>query len=201
MKTHLGNAADVTDLQTKPHPEIGFAHVTVANVNDSRTTTTGKPFNGTKVEFEILAHSVPGQEGKKWEEIYWLDKNGQETDNYLQAMSALCFSAGLLKRGDPDRDVQPEELENCQVIVEVEERKSDGKTYFGIKDMGRKVWPVEHPDVAAVPKNLDAIRLWNEARGVSSNGNGQAAGGNGNGHHAAATVDAGVNTNDITNDI
>ena len=197
MKASAKGYQSESDVKGKPAPVDGFYHATISHVNDSRVKKDGSALNATIVEFEVLAGSVPGQEGKTVTQWFQLDDNGNESAEYCEKVSRLCMAAGLLRPGE-EKDIDAADLENCQVVIKVQNYvKKDKTTGCGVADYGLAVWGVNHPDVAAVPKNLDAIRLWNEARGVSSDGNGHAAGGNGNGHHAAATVGAGVNTDDI----
>jgi hypothetical protein len=199
MKASAKGYQSESDVKGKPAPVDGFFHTTIVHVNDSRTKKDGSPLNATIVEFEVLAGSVPGQEGKTVTQWFQLDDNGNESAEYCEKVSRLCMAAGLLRPGE-EKDIDAADLENCQVVIKVQNYvKKDKTTGCGVADYGLAVWGVNHPDVASVPRNHDAIRLWNEARGVTHQGNGQAAGGNGNGHHAAATVDAGagVNTDDI----
>ena len=116
-----------------------------------------------------------------------LGDNGEETAEYCEKVSRLCIAAGCCQAGRRETSTRQ--------TWRTAKSWWSGNVHQQVRQAGLQhrqfrldVWGVNHPDVAAVPKNLDAIRLWNEARGVSSDGNGQAAGGNGNGHHAAATV-------------
>jgi len=201
MKASAKGYQSESDVKGKPAPVDGHYHATISNVNDSRVRKDGSPLNATIVEFEVLAGSVPGQEGKTVSQWYNLDDQGNETAEYCEKVSRLCMAAGILKPGE-EKDVDAADLENCQVIIKVQNyAKKTGGTGCGLADYGLGVWGVNHPDVASVPKNLEAIRLWNEDRGVGApaqrvgNGNGQAAvGGNGHtpvsGGAATATVSA-----------
>ena len=201
MKASAKGYQSESDVKGKPAPVDGHYHVTISNVNDSRARKDGSPLNATIVEFEVITGSVPGQEGKTVSQWYNLNDQGVETAEYCEKVSRLCMAAGILKPGE-EKDVDAADLENCQVIIKVQNyAKKTGGTGCGLADYGLGVWGINHPDVASVPKHLDAIRLWNEVRGVSSNGNGQAAAyasgnGNGNGHApvngsaATATVSA-----------
>jgi hypothetical protein len=198
MKASAKGYQSESDVKGKPAPVDGFFHTTIAHVNDSRTKKDGSPLNATIVEFEVLAGSVPGQEGKTVTQWFQLDDNGNENAEYCEKVSRLCMAAGLLRPGE-EKDIDAGDLENCQVIIKVQNyTKKTGGTGCGLADYGLGVWGVNHPDVAAVPKNLDAIRLWREATGQpASGGNGQS----GNGHSASAPVAgsaaAAVSTDDI----
>lgn len=197
MRASAKNAQSESDLKGKPAPVAGLYHVTITKVNDSRVKKDGSPLNATVVEFEVLAGSVPGQEGKEVAQFYYLGDEGQETAEYCEKVSRLCMAAGLLKPGE-EKDIDAADLENCQVVIEMADYTTKaGKTGVNIKNFGLAIWGVNHPDVASVPKNHEAIRLWNEARGVvggNGNGNGNAVHANGNGQ---ALVGAGIGTDDI----
>ena len=125
----------------------------------------GSPLNATIVEFEVLTGSVPGQEHKTVTQWFHLDDNGNEDAEYCEKVSRLSMAAGILKPGE-EKDIEASDLENCQVVIKVQNyKKKDGTTGCGVADYGLAIWGVNHPDVASVPKNLDAIRLWRETTG------------------------------------
>lgn len=175
MKASATNYKSESDVQGKPAPVAGKYHMDIASVNDTRRKKDGGVLPYTIVEYEVLNGTVPGQEGKKVTQFIELDENGNETADYIEKATRLCLAAGILKPGE-ERDVDAKELEHCQVVVGVEvwESKKTKKSSTGVGDYGMAIWSVDNADVADVPKNKDAIRLWKE-------GNGQAVAG-GNGH-------------------
>ena len=191
MKVKSGNAEKASDIQGKPQAVPGKYHVTWSHVNDSRVKKDGSPLNATIFEGEVLGGTVPGQEGKTLTLYARLGKNGEETDEYCGVVSRLALSCGLLTGKNQEKEISGEDFENQQCIVEWESYMGkDNKEHFSVAQFGLATWGVNDAEVADVPRNTDAIRLWREATGQ--------AGSNGNGH-AAATVDAGagVNTDDI----
>jgi len=157
------------DFKGKPVPVPGTYHVIITSVNDSRTKKDGSPLDATIVEMEVLAGTVPGQEKKTITAFYNLDDNGEETAEYCEKISRLCMAAGILKAGE-ERDVDPEGLKDQQVVVRYEEYTTKaGKKGASIGNFGLDVWGINHPEMASVPKNQDAIRLLRENRGKSGN--------------------------------
>ena len=189
MKASGKGYASESDIKGKPAPVDGLYHCTIPHVNDSRTKKDGSPLNATIVEFEVLAGTVPGQEGKTVTQWFNLADDGTENAEYFEKVSRLCMAAGLLKPGEA-KEIDGKDLENCQVIIKAANyKKRDGGTGCGIADYGLAIWGINHPEVASVPKNLDAVRLWREATGQTvGGGNGQA----GNGHSPAAPMTSGT---------
>ena len=195
MKVNTQHYQNENDVKGKPKPVAGKYHVLITHAKDP----TDK-FFAVVLECEVLAGTVPGQESKAVTVFLNMSDTGEETAEYCAKCSRWCMAAGLIGGGQAEREISASELEGCQVVIEVIEfnsKKTTSGKDTGIGEFGLAVWSVDNPEVASVPKNTDALRLWNEARGVTHQGNGHAAGGNGNGHHAAATVGAGVNTDDI----
>jgi hypothetical protein len=184
MKVDTQQYQNESDVKGKPKPVVGKYHVLITHAKDP----TDK-FFAVVLECEVLAGTVPGQEGKAVTVFLNMSDAGEETAEYCAKCSRWCMAAGLIGGGQAEREISATELEGCQVVIEVIEFKSkkmaSGKD-TGIGEFGLAVWSVDNPEVASVPKNLDAIRLWNEDRG-------RTASGNASGHHAAATV----NTDDI----
>ncbi len=197
MKASAKGYQSESDVQGKPKPVAGLYHCMITGVNDSRVKKDGSALNATIVEFEVLAGSVPGQEGKSVTQFYHLSENGEENAEYCEKVSRLCMAAGILKPGE-EKDVDAADLEKCQVVIKMSDYTSKGKAGVSIDNFGLGVWGVGHPDVAAVPKNMDAIKLWRDATGqAGSNGNG-ASNGNGSSHSPAmAGAGASVNADDI----
>jgi len=177
MKASAKNVQSESDMKGKPIPADGFHHVTIIHVNDSRVKKDGSVFPYTVVEFEVLAGSVPGQEDKTVSQFYALGQNGEETAEYCEKVSRLCLAAGILKPGE-EKDVDLSDLENAQVVIKSQSYEKKDKTIgCGLADYGLGVWGVGHPEVASVPKNSEAIRLWREANGPPAGGNGQSGNG------------------------
>jgi hypothetical protein len=189
MKASAKGYNSESDIKGKPAPVDGLYHVTISHVNDTRTKKDGSALNATTVEFEVLAGTVPGQEGKVVTQWYNLDDSGHETAEYGEKVSRLCMAAGLLKPGE-EKDIDASDLQGCQVVIKAANyKKRDGRTGCGIADYGLAIWSITHPEVASVPKNLDAVRLWREATGqLVGGGNGQA----GNGRSPAAPMTSGT---------
>lgn len=198
MKVNTQNVQNAGDIKGKPEPCPGFYHFTITSVNDARVKADGKPLNATIFELEVLTGTVPGQEGKAFALWVNLTQNGEEDAQYMAWCSRLALACQLIGGNQPETEITAELFDGCQFIGEIREYTKDNQTKRTMRQYEELlVWSLDEAVVSSVPRNHDAIRLWNEARGVTHQGNGHAAGGNGNGHHAGATVGAGVNTDDI----
>jgi hypothetical protein len=188
MKVNTQNYQTESDVKGTDRVAVpGFFHCNMVGANDSRVKKDGSPLNATIFEGEVLAGTVPGQEGKKVVLYYSLGENGEENDEYTGKVSRLAMACKLIGGGQPDRNLQAEDFDGSQFVVRIDEFTSKGKKGHSVGDFGLAVWGVDNPEVASVPKNLEAIRLWKEARGITT-GNGQSNGksnGHSNGHASA----------------
>ena len=186
MRVNTQNYQSESDAKSTDRINVpGFFHCTMTHVNDARVKKDGSAMNATIFEGEVLAGTVPGQEGKKVVLYYELGPNGEETDEYVVKCSRLAMACKLTGPGQPDRDLQPDDFEGSQFVARVEEYTNKaGKKGCSVGDFGEAVWGIDHADVSGVPKNQEAIRLWMEARGGS--------GGNKSPQLATAGVGAGA---------
>ena len=190
MRAKAGNAEKASDIAGKPQPVAGKYHVAITHVNDSRTKKDGSRLDCTIFEMEALAGTVPGQEGKELVMYARLGENGEENDEYCGVISRLALACGVLKPKE-ERDIQAEEFENCQCVVEWESYiGKDKKEHFAVAKFGLGTWGVNDAEVADVPKNLDALRIWREETGQGGGGSGGATG-------AAPSTGGSADTSDI----
>jgi hypothetical protein len=160
MRADASAYKDEAEIHGKPRPLPGIYHVVVKTTDDSRTKVkTASGVAGTKVELEVLAGTVPGQEGREIEHVFWLDENGNETEKHVR----FCMALGLIQPGTTRDFDFDSEAPGRQCVVRLEEvegkGKSAGKKFLQIGNFGLDVWSVNHPEVATVPKNAQALAL------------------------------------------
>jgi len=108
---------DVNDYRGGDRPKPGIYHVVVKSAEE--TVSKQKGTQGYKVEFEVLAGTVPGQEGKELDETFWV------TDKAVGRLIALALASGVMKPGESaDSDVLLE-TPGHQLVIEVEEQDYD----------------------------------------------------------------------------
>jgi len=174
MKANAGEATRPEDIQGKPQPVAGKYHVQITECNDSRVRKDGTPLHNTIFQLEVLDGTVPGQVGKEMPWFVRLGENGEETDEYCGIIGRLCLATGLIAgKGQSGyipggRDVQPEEFAGQQCVIEWEEWSSKGKHGFQVANRGLAVWSVDSPEIADVPKNLAAVKLWRDSRAANT---------------------------------
>lgn len=143
-------------------PLPGRYHVMVQHADDSM-----EKMDKVIVEFQVLAGTTPGQEGKTATEMFAL------TDKAIQRLQRLAMCTGLLKPGDEDHEIDFAAAEGRQLVIELAERsyEKDGqkKTIVALTFNG--MWSLNNQAVADVPKNLDAIRLMQESGQKTNAGN------------------------------
>lgn len=159
MKANAQEFEKTTDASGNTPPLPGQYHVVIKAANGARCKKNGDQFNADIIEYEVLAGTVPGQEGRAVTQFLWLD-DGNETDLHTR----FALASGLVKPGQA-RDVDlDQEAPGLQLIINVVEfNKKDGGKGKGIGNYGFDLWGVNDPEVAGVPKDADALALLPEA--------------------------------------
>lgn len=142
-------------------PVGGFYHVAVHNWDEKMEKK-----DQVVAEFQVLAGTTPGQEGKVLADFIGMKKNdgSDDSENFDARLRKILVSGGVIALNDAiDRDVT-NEITGKQMVIEVEERPykgSDGKdkTFTGIANFGRNIWPIGDPAVAHVPLHAGALAL------------------------------------------
>jgi len=121
---------DVNDYRGGDRPKPGIYHVVVKSAEE--TVSKQKGTQGYKVEFEVLAGTVPGQEGKELDETFWV------TDKAVGRLIALALASGVMKPGESaDSDVLLE-TPGHQLVIEVEEQDYEDKDGNAIRQPADK---------------------------------------------------------------
>lgn len=159
------DASDITspdDLKGYDYPAAGIYHCVVNKVDAGKEKVGGIKFEG-----QILAGTVANQQGKTWWETMW-DPSPDHKDGgkfMRKRKVAFALAVGLITPAQLGKPVSINwdlavgrqfvaKLDNYERISE-----KDKKTYKGAEVEGLNFWPVNHADVAAVPKDQVALGL------------------------------------------
>lgn len=138
------------DIQGSVRPLPGRYHVVVKEVEEKSAADLGKNAKSDAyvVEFEVLAGTVPGQEGRTIQDKFF------QSEKAMPRLQRFALCVGLLRPGEPARMVYFEEAVGRHLVIEVEEQKGSGenagKTYSNVSYMG--LWSTGNEEVADVPK-------------------------------------------------
>ena len=132
---------DISGYQ-KPLP--GRYHVVVKHVDESF-----EKFDKIVVDFEVLAGTVPDQQGRELPEFFAC------TDKAIPRLQRLALCVGLLKPGEPDRDVEFTDAVGRDLVIEVEEnnyKTKEGKEVNSVRVGYLGMWSTANEAVKDVPK-------------------------------------------------
>lgn len=138
---------DPTTLKGDASPEKGTYHCVVKAVDPEP-----EKYAGIGAVLEVLAGDPSGQAGKEIRHSMFFTDKG----DYKNAHARFAWAAGIGKPGQSLDEVQWEQAEGAQVVACVDR---NAKGFLNVTDFGCDIWPVGHPDVAAVPKDENALRL------------------------------------------
>lgn len=143
------DAKSEDDYQGFKRPLPGRYHVLVKEAQEKSAEDLKADQDKVVIEFEVLAGTVPGQEGLTTTEFFTISEKA------LPRLKRFALCVGLIKPGEPERDVQFEECVGRDLVIELIEKKSnkDGKTYINIDYMG--MWSTGNKEVQDVPKCTD----------------------------------------------
>lgn len=146
------------DVHKSRRAEPGKYHVSITDADDSEQKYPGKWL----VTFAILAGTTPGQEKKTHTEFFSLTKEAQPR------LVALAMACGLIKPGQK-ASLDAAHLKNRQLVIELfnkADKDDPAKVYLNATFSG--FWRVDHPDVADVPKNQQALSYLAQGQAVAS---------------------------------
>jgi len=176
MSLNVTQGTDINDFRGGNRPPPGRYHVLVRNVEEVTARSTGNP--GFEFELEVLAGTVPGQEGKSFKHTAWNTSKSQDQ------LISMAIATGILVPGKPANEggeCEPEDLlstEHAQLVVDIEEdtyTDKNGQEKKTIKVAYGGIWPVGHKDVAHLKINQAAYDLWksgNAPATAAANNNG-----------------------------
>lgn len=176
------NVQSEDDIKGNVRPLSGRYHVAVKEVEEKEfkkeNEKTGEVTYVTKFifEFEVLAGTIPGQEGRIIPEYF---TDSPKAKSRLERL-ALCL--GLLQSGEKERDVELADGVARQLVIEVEDNQyeKDGKTVKGVRVAYLGFWSLGNKEVEDVPKDKEAMKLAGKGEGgKSGDDDGQGAEGEG----------------------
>jgi hypothetical protein len=141
------NAQSEDDFRGGSRPLPGRYHSVVKVAEEKTNGKTGN--QQVEVTFEVLAGTMPGQEGKEMIGYFVV------TEKNIKQLQCLATVLGLLRPGQSDTDIDFAVSRGRQLVIEVIEDVYEGKKREKLAYMG--FWSVNHRDVADVPKNAEAM--------------------------------------------
>jgi len=165
VRMNAANVKSEDDISGFQKPLPGRYHVVVKHVDESF-----EKFDKVLVDFEVLAGTTPGQEGRELTEFFAC------TEKAIPRLQRLALCLGLLTPGEPDKDVEFAEAVGRDLVIEIEEnnyKDKTGKEVNGVRVGYLGMWSTGNKEVADVPKAT-----------ISGGGGG------GNGNQAASTPPA-----------
>ncbi len=128
----------------------GQYHVRITRWDDSFSKS-----DSIICEFAVLAGTTPGQQGKEHSEFLPTSSpKGDEATRHCRRRIARCaWAAGAYKPGET-KAISAADMEGRDLVVGIyeDEYKGKKKSKIGFEDF----WPLDHVDVAAVPKGETA---------------------------------------------
>lgn len=132
-------------------PLPGRYHVMVKDVDETEALSK---WESIVMTFEILAGTIPGQEGKTLREFFSVKETA------AKRLNLLAMVTGLLSLGEK-REVRFSEARGRQLIIEIEEQEYQGKKRARVPWAG--LWRLDHPDVKDVPRDAAMTRMASQA--------------------------------------
>lgn len=151
VQCNAGAATSSDDFRGGGRPVSGRYHVIINAGTEIVSKDKGTP--GTEIEVQVLAGTVPGQEGTTLPETFW------HTPKALDRLLAFAMACGALRPGQ-NRDLTGPDYNGLQLVVEVEPWKytdSDGNEKETVQIAYNGFWEVGHPEVKDVLKDQAAL--------------------------------------------
>jgi hypothetical protein len=153
------------DLNGSPWlSKAGLFHVTVMEQDPQPTNANKERLDGLRVKFGVLAGSDPTQADKQSDQLFFrgkaTDKDGGKFAN-LKLHKLFC-ATGLKNGLNPGKQtsVNTADMVGRQCVIEIE-AKPDNKNPSIIRHQikGDRIFHIDDPEVAGVPKNADALAM------------------------------------------
>lgn len=159
------------DIQGNSRPVPGRYHVGCKDVEFSRKVPVEndpEKFKYEKCEesdpdcsrisvtFEVLAGTTPGQVGRELVDHFHI------TEKALPRLQRLALSTGLLKPGEPEREVSFSDIVPKQLVIEVVANKYknlQGQDVDSVRVDYLGLWSVSNKAVEDVPKCKESLKL------------------------------------------
>ena len=138
------------DLQGNMKPLPGRYHAVVKSVDD-----TFEKVDKVIIGFEVITGTTPGQAGR--EISVFIRTNETETPR----LTRFALVTGLLRPGEPEREVLFDEAVGKHLVIEVEENNytnRDGKEVNTVQVSWFGFWSLGNNQVSDVPKDMAAVK-------------------------------------------
>lgn len=138
------NVQSEDDIQGNARPLPGRYHAIVKEVDESM-----EKVDKIIIEFEVLAGTTPGQEGRVVTEYFAV------TEKAISRLTRLALVLGLLNPGEEERDVAFSDAIGRDLVIEVEPNEytnKEGKEVKTVRVTYLGFWSTGNEAVADVPK-------------------------------------------------
>jgi hypothetical protein len=180
------------DLGGRNEPTEGTYHLCVLDVDEDPAD-----YDGFKIQLQVLAGTVENQAGRS----YWQGVNAPEDTHKdggkfaKDVRKKLALVLGLVGQGvfGKKASVDWAEARGRQMVAKLKVRKwtsSKGTTGESPEIDGLNMWRVDHPEVAAVPKDAEAMALLGISVPPAGAAGAAGAPANGNGGQSTPATDA-----------
>lgn len=151
------------DLEGRTNPKEGQYHLAIQDVDyESEKAVKGK---GLRLIFEILAGTVPGQDGLTFTQTFkWPSAEHKDGGEFVRKLiTKLLLATGYKHKSEIGKRMEVEwtDLVGRQIVAKLKAYKRDheGKHFEGVEIDGLNFWHVDHEDAASVPKDAGALEL------------------------------------------
>ena len=150
MPTDVDNSGcESEDDARRNEPKPGQYHVRITGFND-----TFEKVDKIIVTMEVLAGTVPGQEGKEHTEFF------PTTEAAMPRLNLLGMVTGVVPPGQRG-SLDDSNMVGRQLVIVLEQRERDGRSYTNITWDG--MYSLGNKEVAAVPK-AQGLPEWTEPK-------------------------------------
>lgn len=170
------NAANVKsedDISGNNRPLPGRYHAVVNAAAEKASKKKGTM--GLEMEFQVLAGTTPGQEGRTIPLfLAYEGADESKTRKCLERVTRVALCSGILQPGE-SKEVDWDDAIGREMVIEIDNQEYE--TTGGEKRQGAQVsylgfWSLGNQAVADVPKDSDSPGMMALRNGGKSNGNG-----------------------------
>jgi hypothetical protein len=149
------------------HKHAGFYHLVIEKADEG--AGSGDP--DAKFECQVLASTVEGTEGKRYDHAFFLPDMSRDDDSIERAKkvnTAFLVAIGLMVPEDfgKDVDIDVPSAAGRQFCIQLEQ-KMEQNPETGSYDKGTRflrpsfanIYHVDDPDAKQIPKNLEALKM------------------------------------------
>lgn len=151
----------------------GIYHLVITEMRDG-AGSKGTAIEGFSIDCDVLAGNVAGQEGKKIDLTFWkpkLNDKPEQQERTKKANTAFAIASNLIR---PDQLGKPVTIDleaavGAQVIAQLVPQRvkgEDGEYHDSDRFLQlhfSNIYHVDDPEVAAIPKNADALEMIDKA--------------------------------------